>query len=139
MAKQWFLKLIMSNSNFKIKLWRHFSDAITIMSPKNVTKITSQIFFQFGPLPIKISGYASVVQVYKAESLLILKSIAVCHPSFHARFVSPFYVRQVYGSNVKVKKTDKQFYYWKRKQPQYYWSLFHFIFTKLPSLVTSFQ
>jgi len=33
-----------------------FQWLIIITSPKNVTKITSQIFFQFGPLPIKISG-----------------------------------------------------------------------------------
>jgi len=32
---------------------------LTITSPNNVTKITSQIFFQFGPLLIKISGCAS--------------------------------------------------------------------------------
>jgi len=38
---------------------RHFSDVITITSLKNVTKITSQKFFQFGPLPIKISACAS--------------------------------------------------------------------------------
>jgi len=31
---------------------------ITITSLINVTKITSQKFFQFGPFPIKISGYA---------------------------------------------------------------------------------
>jgi len=34
-------------------------DVITITSRRNVTKITSLKFFQFGPLPIKISGYAS--------------------------------------------------------------------------------
>jgi len=28
------------------------------MSPRSVTKMTSQKFFQFGPLPFKISGYA---------------------------------------------------------------------------------
>jgi len=34
-------------------------DVITITSPTNVTKITSEKFFQFGPLPIKISVYSS--------------------------------------------------------------------------------
>jgi len=29
---------------------------------KNVTKITSQKFFQFGPFPIKNSGYTSAAQ-----------------------------------------------------------------------------
>jgi len=44
---------------FKNIVITSFRDVITITSPKNVTRITSQIFFQFGPLPIKISGYAS--------------------------------------------------------------------------------
>jgi len=38
----------------------YFSDVILITTPKNVTKIASQIFFHFRPPPIKISGYASV-------------------------------------------------------------------------------
>jgi len=37
-----------------------FQWPITISSLKNVTKITSQFFFPIWPLPIKISGYASV-------------------------------------------------------------------------------
>jgi len=38
---------------------RRCNYVITITSPRNVTKITSQNFFQFRPLPIKIFGYAS--------------------------------------------------------------------------------
>jgi len=34
---------------FKIYLWRYFSGGITITSPKNVTKITSQKFSNLGP------------------------------------------------------------------------------------------
>jgi len=34
-------------------------DVITITPPRNVSTLTSQKIFQFGPLPIKISGYAS--------------------------------------------------------------------------------
>jgi len=47
---------------------------ITITSPRNITKITSQKFFQFGPLPIKISGYAWVnnLMVLK-KAILVLK------------------------------------------------------------------
>jgi len=40
----------------KYQLWRHFSDVIAIMSPKNDAKISSQIFFHFDPSPIKIFG-----------------------------------------------------------------------------------
>jgi len=43
----------------KIELQKYSYDVITITSPKNVTKITSQKILQSGPLPIKISGYAS--------------------------------------------------------------------------------
>jgi len=43
---------IITNSN------NPFSDIITIMPPKNITKITSQIFSNLGP-PIKIFGYAN--------------------------------------------------------------------------------
>jgi len=38
----------------KNQLSRYFNDIIVIMSQKHVTK-----FFYFGPLPIKISGYAN--------------------------------------------------------------------------------
>jgi len=40
--------------------WRHYHY-------QNFTKITSQIFFQFGPLPIKISGYASGRVLYSKQ------------------------------------------------------------------------
>jgi len=48
----------------KIKLQKISNDVISVTSltlrhRKNVTKIMSQIFFQFGSLPIKISDYAS--------------------------------------------------------------------------------
>jgi len=43
----------------KSELQKNSYDVITITSAKNVTKITSQFFFQFELLPIKISGYAS--------------------------------------------------------------------------------
>jgi len=58
LAKSWFFKLMMTKSNFKIWLWHHFSNVITITSSRNVTKITSQKIFQFKLLQIKISGYA---------------------------------------------------------------------------------
>jgi len=45
----------MTKLNLKYQLPGHFSDVITTTTPKNVT-----IFFHFGPLPIKISGYARV-------------------------------------------------------------------------------
>jgi len=45
------------------------SKIITITSPKNITKITSQKIFQFGPLPIKISGYASGLELIIRWSL----------------------------------------------------------------------
>jgi len=34
LAKSYFFKLIMTKSNFKNHLWRHFRDVIVIMSPK---------------------------------------------------------------------------------------------------------
>jgi len=34
----------MTKSNLKKQLWCQFSDAITITSPKNATKITAQFF-----------------------------------------------------------------------------------------------
>jgi len=39
------------------------------MSPKNLTKITLQKFFQFGPHPIKISGYASEARLYQSKAI----------------------------------------------------------------------
>jgi len=54
-----------------------FQWVITITLPKNVTKIASQIFFQFGPLPIKISGYASglglIIWLSLKKAVLVLK------------------------------------------------------------------
>jgi len=47
-----------SNWLWRNQTFEHLSDIITIMSPKSITKITSQNF-PFWPLPIKISGYAS--------------------------------------------------------------------------------
>jgi len=49
--KFWFFKLIMIKTNFKNQLRRHFSDVITITSPKKVTKITSQNFLFWAPPP----------------------------------------------------------------------------------------
>jgi len=49
-------------------------DVITITSPKNVIKITSQKFFQFGPFPIKISGYASSLGI---NNLMVFKKVVL--------------------------------------------------------------
>jgi len=66
----------MTKSNFKYSY-----DVISVTSsptlPKNVTKITSQKFFQFSPLPIKISGYASdlglIIWWFLKKAVLVLK------------------------------------------------------------------
>jgi len=55
----WFGQIVVFEADYdEIELQnivrRHFSDVITITSSRNVTKT-----FQFGPLPIKISDYAS--------------------------------------------------------------------------------
>jgi len=52
------------NSGFEadydeIELQKYSYGVITITSPKNFTKISSQNFFQFRPFPTKISGEKS--------------------------------------------------------------------------------
>jgi len=50
----WFGQIVLFRAYDEIKtskkLWRHFSNVITIKSPKNVTKIKSQFFSNLGPL-----------------------------------------------------------------------------------------
>jgi len=58
--------------------WRHHH-----WSPRNVTKIPSRKFFQFGSLSIKISGYASGLELIiwwsLKKAVLVLKVVLLHH------------------------------------------------------------
>jgi len=62
LAKLCFFKLIMTKSNFKksvitLFLWRHRYYVTEKLYQTSVTR-----FSHFGPIPIKISGYASSIK-----------------------------------------------------------------------------
>jgi len=103
---------------FKNQLWRHFSDIIVITLPKKVTKLTWQIFFHFGPLPIKISGYVNAhhivttllyrtKQVTTTESVVFYDYLSVtrCNMSLCALLKSIFYLFRCYFSLLQYYNT----------------------------------
>jgi len=57
-----FSNWLWQNRIFKNQLWRHFSDifVVNVTEERHQTKVKR--FFNFGPLSIKIFGYASVSQ-----------------------------------------------------------------------------
>jgi len=72
----------MSKMHYFSNKFSKIADVITITLSKNVTKLTSQKFFQFGPLSIKISGCASglgliILMVFKKSCLGLEKVVLV--------------------------------------------------------------
>jgi len=64
---------------------------MVIASPKNITKINVARFFYFGPLPIKISGYASERSYCKSRlmysTILHVLIVRKCGLSFYLHLV----------------------------------------------------
>jgi len=62
------------NRTSKNQLWRHFSDVIVIISPKNVTKITSQSFSILGPPPLLPQSKFLATPVLKTDRYHFFKN-----------------------------------------------------------------
>jgi len=60
-SQKWFFERIMAKSNFKKTVMTSFQWRHCYYDTKNVTKLTSHNFSILGPLPIKISVYASAL------------------------------------------------------------------------------
>jgi len=92
--------LIIEADYDEIELQKYSYDVINITSPKNVTKIMSQKFFQFGPLPIKISGYTSVCTLYHR----ICKELCINSHSETNFFFSHKYQSSTHHINAELMK-----------------------------------